>query len=25
MSLYRIELFRGVNRQWFWRIGVKHG
>lgn len=24
MSLYRIELFRGVNRQWFWRISHRN-
>ena len=24
MSLYRIELFRGVNRQWFWRIAHRN-
>ncbi len=25
MSLYRIELFRGQNRQWYWRIRARNG
>jgi len=24
-AAYRIELFRGVNRQWYWRIRARNG
>lgn len=24
-AVYRIELFRGQNRQWYWRIRARNG